>query len=96
MSMNNQLSIFLRHLSLDPANTHYMMTPAELIEQTVLKKQGVLADTGALCIDTGKFTGRSPKDRFIVRDAIGCILAQWLTPSVSTAQRRRLRGRDTS
>lgn len=65
--MSKQLSIFLEHLSLDPAKVHYMKTPAELIEDTILKRQGVLADTGALCIDTGKFTGRSPKDRFIVR-----------------------------
>ena len=75
--MSNQLSIFLQHLSLDPAKTHYMMTPAELIEQTILHKQGVLADTGALCIDTGKFTGRSPKDRFIVRDAMTAETVDW-------------------
>lgn len=45
-----------------------MMTPAELIEETLRKNMGTLSDTGALCIDTGKFTGRSPKDRFIVSD----------------------------
>src|SRR5678809_233407 len=66
--MSNQLTIFLQHLSLDPKKIHYMKTPAELIEATILKGQGELADTGALCIDTGKFTGRSPKDRFIVKD----------------------------
>lgn len=66
--MSNQLTIFLQHLSLDPKKIHYMKTPAELIEATILKGQGQLADTGALCIDTGKFTGRSPKDRFIVKD----------------------------
>ena len=75
--MSSQLSIFLEHLSLDPAKVHYMKTPAELIEDTILKRQGVLADTGALCIDTGKFTGRSPKDRFIVRDAITDPAVDW-------------------
>ncbi|MEQ9300462.1 MAG: phosphoenolpyruvate carboxykinase (ATP) [Cyclobacteriaceae bacterium] len=49
---------------------HYNLTSAELVEETIKKGQGVLNDTGALLIDTGKFTGRSPQDRFIVRDEI--------------------------
>src|SRR6187399_1537001 len=76
-SMNPQLSIFLQHLSLDPDKVHYMMTPAELIEATILQKQGVLNDTGALCIETGKFTGRSPKDRFIVVDDMTKDTVDW-------------------
>ncbi|MES2332323.1 MAG: phosphoenolpyruvate carboxykinase (ATP) [Bacteroidota bacterium] len=54
------------------ANTglHYQLSPSELVEQTVLRGQGILNDTGALCIQTGEFTGRSPKDKFIVKDAI--------------------------
>ena len=47
---------------------YWNLTPAELVEETVLKGQGVLTDTGALAIETGEFTGRSPKDRFIVED----------------------------
>ena len=31
---------------------------------------GIFSNTGALAIDTGEFTGRSPKDRFIVKDSI--------------------------
>lgn len=41
-----------------------------LITETLLRKQGVLTDTGALMVDTGEFTGRSPKDKFVVKDAI--------------------------
>jgi phosphoenolpyruvate carboxykinase (ATP) len=44
------------------------LTPAELTEAAVREGEGHLADTGALVCDTGKFTGRSPKDRFIVKD----------------------------
>ena len=43
---------------------------AALVEDTIRKGQGKLSDKGALIINTGKFTGRSPQDRFIVRDAI--------------------------
>ena len=49
---------------------HYQLSATELTDQTLLKGQGVLNDTGALCINTGEFTGRSPKDKFIVRDAM--------------------------
>ncbi len=51
-------------------NAYWNLTPEELIEETIRRGMGELSDTGALCIKTGKFTGRSPKDRFIVRDNI--------------------------
>ncbi len=50
------------------ANAFWNLTPAELVEETIINGMGVLADTGAVAIDTGEFTGRSPKDRFIVLD----------------------------
>lgn len=51
-------------------NAYWNLTPAELVEETIRKNMGVLASNGALAVDTGKFTGRSPKDRFIVEDEI--------------------------
>ena len=51
------------------ANAYWNLSPAELVEETVLLGQGLLTNTGALAIDTGKFTGRSPKDRFVVCDS---------------------------
>ena len=47
---------------------YWNLSPAALIERTISSGQGKLTDTGALSVDTGKFTGRSPKDRFIVKD----------------------------
>ncbi|QCK15952.1 phosphoenolpyruvate carboxykinase (ATP) [Mangrovivirga cuniculi] len=44
------------------------LTPAELVEHALNNDEGKLTDTGALMCDTGKFTGRSPKDRFVVED----------------------------
>lgn len=50
-------------------NVFWNLTPAELVEDTVISGQGVLTDTGAIAIETGEFTGRSPKDRFVVCDS---------------------------
>ncbi len=61
----------------DALQLHYQLSPAELVEQTVLRGQGVVNDTGALCIRTGEFTGRSPKDKFIVKDACTAHSVDW-------------------
>ncbi len=49
---------------------YWNLNPSELVEETLALGQGSLTDTGALAIDTGEFTGRSPKDKFIVMDSI--------------------------
>ena len=51
-------------------NVFWNLTPADLVEETIVKGMGQLSDVGALSVDTGEFTGRSPKDRFIVEDEI--------------------------
>jgi phosphoenolpyruvate carboxykinase (ATP) len=57
-------SIGLKNLG----NQFWNLTPAELVEDTIISGQGVLTDTGAIAVETGEFTGRSPKDRFVVCD----------------------------
>ena len=47
---------------------YWNLSPAELVEHAIISGQGMLTDTGALAIETGEFTGRSPKDRFVVCD----------------------------
>ena len=42
----------------------------ELLEHAIVRNEGVLASSGALCIETGSYTGRSPKDKYIV-DELG-------------------------
>jgi len=47
---------------------YWNLYPSELIEDTIRMGDGVLTDTGAIAINTGEFTGRSPKDKFVVKD----------------------------
>jgi phosphoenolpyruvate carboxykinase (ATP) len=49
-------------------DAYWNLEPAELVEETIIRGEGMLSDTGALTVDTGKFTGRAPKDKFIVCD----------------------------
>ncbi|MFN4124060.1 MAG: phosphoenolpyruvate carboxykinase (ATP) [Flavobacteriales bacterium] len=59
-------AIGLKHIGI----AHWNLTPAELVEETIINGMGTLTDTGALAIDTGEFTGRSPKDKLVVLDDI--------------------------
>ena len=52
------------------AAAHWNLSPEKLTEETVKRDQGTVSSTGALAVDTGEFTGRSPKDRFVVEDDI--------------------------
>jgi phosphoenolpyruvate carboxykinase (ATP) len=60
----------LSYLGLGASSVKYQLSVPALIEEALFNGEGVLADSGALAIDTGKFTGRSPKDRYIVADAL--------------------------
>jgi phosphoenolpyruvate carboxykinase (ATP) len=59
------------------SNQKINLQPAALVESTIRKDQGQLSSTGALVVKTGKFTGRSPKDRFIVKDSITEKTVDW-------------------
>jgi len=48
---------------------HYNLPIQELTSLAVEREGGTIAKSGALCINTGKYTGRSPRDRYIVDEA---------------------------
>ena len=59
----------LTHAGLGQLGTlHRNLPPALLVEHAVRRNEGLLAQGGALVTKTGKYTGRSPDDKFVVRD----------------------------
>ena len=70
MTLTGSLSYPLDKQGLATSATIYanLGTPA-LVEQAIERGEGKLTRHGALLVDTGKFTGRSVKDKYIVRDA---------------------------
>ena len=60
----------LAHHGITPTgDVHWDLTTPELYEHTVRRGEGELAHHGALVVDTVPYTGRSPKDKFVVREA---------------------------
>ena len=63
-------SFGLSHQGIDtPAQLHWNLATAPLVEQAVCRGEGLIAKDGPLVVATGKHTGRSAQDKFIVRDA---------------------------
>ena len=50
----------------DTRKVYYNLSISELVEDALRNKEGILSHKGAFCANTGKHTGRSPKDKFIV------------------------------
>ena len=55
----------------------FILSTEELIKQAVKNEEGVIASNGALAVNTGDRTGRSPNDRFIVKEDSTSHLIDW-------------------
>jgi phosphoenolpyruvate carboxykinase (ATP) len=66
---------------------HYQLRPEELVSQCLQRNEGRLTETGALAINTGTFTGRSPKDRYLVRDEVSADTVDWNTYNQPLAEK---------
>ena len=62
--------ISLNSCGITSKSIYYQLSAAALHDKTIALCQGIETASGALAIRTGEFTGRSPKDRFIVKDAL--------------------------
>ena len=68
--MSKSKTISVENYGIKNANVRYQLSADELHKESIAKGLAEEAKSGALSIKTGKFTGRSPQDRFIVEDEI--------------------------
>ena len=68
LTMKNVSIKSLEDLKITEVNANWNLSPEKLTEISLSKNYATLANSGAISINTGEFTGRSPKDRFIVKD----------------------------
>jgi len=89
----------LEHFGLEHLGAvHENLPPARLVEAAVRRREGMISASGALAARTGKRTGRSPKDRFIVEDDITRDRVAWgaVNKPVSPEKFGRILGRAIS
>ena len=72
MAASNQTTktISIDQYGITNAKVNYQLSANQLHDISIQKGQAAQADNGALAVNTGEFTGRSPLDRFIVKDAV--------------------------
>lgn len=58
-----------KHGIKNPKRIHWNLHPSQLVEEEIKAGRGKLAENGALVVNTGEHTGRSPKDRYVVENA---------------------------
>ena len=66
--LNTKFASQIEQFGIKPSKIHRNLSVTELVEIAVEKNEGIVTSTGSLSVKTGKYTGRSPDDRFIVYD----------------------------
>ena len=67
-SINSKFTAQLESFGITPSVIHRNLPVAKLVDLAVQKNEGIVTSTGSISVKTGKYTGRSPEDRFIVYD----------------------------
>jgi len=83
-----------RHGLAPERNVHWNLSPAELYEHTLARGEGRLAHMGGLAVETVPHTGRSPQDRFLVRENATETAVDWgsINLPISVEHYQSLRG----
>ncbi len=74
--MNTVISVELNEL-LKGSNIQLQLSVPQLVEKVLERNEGLLTSTGAVRATTGKFTGRSPKDKYIVQESSSSDKIDW-------------------
>ena len=69
--------IQLAEMDIKLGRVHDNLSVPSLVELIINRKEGLLSSTGALSVKTGRFTGRSPDDKYIVDDEVTHSIVDW-------------------
>ena len=75
--MSNKFISQIKEFGINPSKIHRNLSVEKLLEAATQKNEGMITSTGSLSVKTGKYTGRSPDDRFIVFDDLTHDKVHW-------------------
>ncbi|MGI6108354.1 MAG: phosphoenolpyruvate carboxykinase (ATP) [Eubacteriaceae bacterium] len=78
----------LNYLGIQKDGVPVNLNKIRLIEEALAQQEGHLTDTGALSVFTGKYTGRSPDDRYIVDNEASHDVVEWGKVNVPISQNK--------
>jgi phosphoenolpyruvate carboxykinase (ATP) len=70
----------------NPGHIYRNLPVAKLIEHALARGEAILGSNGALCVRTGKYTGRSPNDKFIVEEPSSSDEVHWNKLNVAMSE----------
>ena len=73
----SKFMVELEEIGILTDKVHRNLSVNSLVEMAVSRNEGTISSTGALSVLTGKFTGRSPDDRYIVDDDVTHDTVHW-------------------
>ena len=75
--MSSKFISQIKEFGINPSKIHRNLSVEKLLEAATQKNEGMITSTGSLSVKTGKYTGRSPDDRFIVFDDLTHDKVHW-------------------
>ncbi|MFB3047862.1 MAG: phosphoenolpyruvate carboxykinase (ATP), partial [Nitrosopumilaceae archaeon] len=67
-SITSKFTSQLVEFGINPSTVYRNLPGTKLVEISVQKNEGIVTTTGSISVKTGKYTGRSPDDRYIIYD----------------------------
>ena len=75
--ITTKLNIEVAGMDIKLGKVHQSLSVPSLVESIINRNEGILSSTGALSVKTGKFTGRSPDDKYVVDDEVTHNVIDW-------------------
>lgn len=75
-----------QHGEIQAEAVHWNLTTSQLVEKAIQRREGNLSECGAIVVETGEFTGRSPKDKYIVHEGATATTVEWGTVNQAMAE----------